>query len=173
MSQNPQVDPFDLCLADFTPYTEAQKDFCAKVETVVVSYATRLSIFAGDNRETVSSTPVTELSNNSCRGAGFLGWRMGIPVAETEGRVLFYDFYSSIHLFTVVDKCPQPLESDGAHYHLRYDANERDKGSSDAWKEFPVRVVLDGLKATLERLKEDSAFVVANVWLEAELTALE
>ena len=172
MTENQQVSPFDLCLVDFTPRTDAQKDFCVKMESLVASYATRLSAFVRGDRESVSVTPISDLANDSCRGQGFLSWRTGVRVAEHDSKCLFYDWYAS-HLFSIFDKCPQPLESDHAHYHLRYGATERDQGSSDTWKEFPVRVVLGGLKATLERLQEDFAFVAANIVLEAELTALE
>ena len=164
------VSPMDICMVDFVAHTNAQKEFCAKVEKLVEWYQTKLVGFMTRVEQTVSSVPIRDIETCSCRGFGFLAWRAGVVVAEHENRCLFYCFYASSHLFTILDKCPQPLQSDGHHYHFCYEGDQRDEGASDRWKQFPVGVVLEGLKALLTRLQtDDSAFLSANEGLDKEL----
>lgn len=167
-----QQDPFAICLAEFTPQTPQQKEFCEKAEIAVRLYAAKLSAFNMRALNTVSAVKIADVASHACRHLGFIEWYTGELVAEHGEQYLFYANYGNSTLFTILDRCPSPRPEDDPHYHLRYEGNDADKGASDIWKRFPVGVVLEGLKALLQRLGDDHLFVDANALLASELATL-
>lgn len=168
-----QLDPFEICLAEFTPRTPQQQEFCAKVENLVQVYTEKFSAFDLGINNIASSVKIADVASKGCRRHGFILWRTGELVAEREGQCLFLDIYPPCAFFTLLDKCPIPRPEDDPHYHLRYEGGEQDKGSSDDWKRFPVGVVLEGLEALLQRFKDDHFFADVNTALDAKLAALQ
>lgn len=173
MSQQ-AANPMDLILANFRPQNPTQEEFIRKAEQLVKEYVTKIAPLIRDSRETVSTVMLRDLAINSCKRSGFLSRRMGHLVTEYEGACLFFDFQKGAQ-FQIVDKCPyvgDTAENPDHRYHLRHEGTDQDQGPSDAWKVFPLRAVLAGIKALLEQLKNDAPFSEANAELDAEFAAL-
>ena len=175
MAQHQVVDPMETCLVSFHPENPTQEEFARKVTEVVAVYVTKLTPLMRAREETVSSVNINRLmsaiTDFNCESQGFVALRLGRFVAESGERALFFDFYLC-PLFQIVDICPRVPSPHDHRYHLRHEGGDKDMGSGDAWKEFPVGVVLAGLKALLEQLETDIPFAEANVQLDAELSAL-
>lgn len=172
------ANPLDMCLEGFHPVTDAQRQFVEKVEALVERYTEQLvTLIYTPIPVTISTTKITEVGSRSCKSNGFIARRVGFPVMEHEGNVLFYDYFGGSSLFTIVKKCPHPLEVDGDHYHMA-GVGWDDSEGSDQWKKFPTGDVLTGLGELLTRLlSEQESFVRAAQELDdkfsAALVALE
>lgn len=162
--------PLDMCLEDFTPVNEVQKQFVQKVEQIVHEYTKLLAqLVYTQPRQAVSSTRVAEIGDLSCRGPGFMSMQLGFSIADHEERVLFYDYYGASSLFSIVQRCPHPLDSDDEHYHMIGNSPEDGVGS-EHWRRFPVREVLGGLERLIVNLTaEQRSFMEANRDLDKRL----